>query len=72
MPDDGITIGQLWLHRREQWDLDCDPWLCVHWRRPDSSMRVFCVWRWGLDLGPLLITRRGIRYTRQFWRWLRK
>jgi hypothetical protein len=61
--DEGYRIGRLWLHGKEQWDLDCWPWLCAHWRRPNSSTRVFCLWAGGVQLGPLTITRRGVRWS---------
>lgn len=47
----GIHIGPAWLHRQEQWDLDCWPLLCIHWQTPNRSRRVFCLWRWGIQIG---------------------
>lgn len=69
---DGLTLGPLWVHRREQYDLDCKPWVCVHLVRANSTTRLLCLWRRGLDLGPLLITKRGIRYSHIFWRIITK
>ena len=36
-----MSIGYPWVHRKEQWDLKCWPLLCVHWRTPNRSKRVF-------------------------------
>lgn len=48
-----VKIGPFWLHRREQWDLDCTPWLAVHqvYDHGNGSRRVFCIWSSGLILG---------------------
>lgn len=46
-----FDLGPLRFHRKLQWDLGVFPWLCVHFRRPNSSTRVFCVWRRGIELG---------------------
>ncbi len=60
----GIRIGPLWLHRLEQWDLGCRPWLCVHWRydHGNGCRRIFCLWRWGIQVRPLTLTRKGLSY----------
>lgn len=42
--------GVIRFHRKEQWDLDCWPWLCAHWNGPNYSQRVFCIWPGGLYL----------------------
>jgi hypothetical protein len=49
----GIHIGPAWLHRKEQWDLDCWPFICIHWRYDygNGSRRIFCLWRWGIQIG---------------------
>lgn len=44
------------MHRKEQWDLQCWPWLCVHRDKTDddgtwSNTRLFCVWKGGLQVG---------------------
>ncbi len=39
------------VHRKEQWDLNCWPLLCVHVHRPNGSRRVFCLWRGGVQVG---------------------
>lgn len=46
-------------HQKEQYDLECWPWLCIHVERVNArghqeSRRVFCVWPWGLQLGAWL------------------
>lgn len=56
------------IHRKEQWDLDCIPFVCVHLRLPNSSTRIFCVWRWGIQIRPFMLTRRCIRFGRWFHR----
>ena len=68
-----IRIGPAWIHRLEQWDLDCWPMICVHWRSVDRSQRVFCLWRWGVQLGPsrwgVLLTTRALHIGRRIvWR----
>ena len=50
------------FHRKEQYDLACWPWLCVHreYVRPNGCKgcsRVFCLWEGGLQVGSRL------------WRW---
>jgi hypothetical protein len=42
------------VHRKEQWDLECAPWVCIHLRRGNYSKRVFCLWRGGIQLGAWL------------------
>jgi hypothetical protein len=44
--------GWLSIHRKEQWDLQCVPLVCVHWRTLNSSTRIFCVWRYGIQITP--------------------
>ena len=51
-----IRIGPLSIHRKEQWDLDCWPLLCAHWR----SRRVFCLWRWGFQVGRARVTAQRL------------
>jgi hypothetical protein len=48
-----MSIGPLAIHRKEQWDLECWPWLCIHWRydRGNGSRRIFCVWPGGIQIG---------------------
>jgi hypothetical protein len=48
-----MKIGNLWIHRREQWDLECWPWIAAHWKydRGNGSRRVFCLWRGGIQIG---------------------
>jgi hypothetical protein len=41
------------LHRKEQWDLECVPLLCIHVDRADSCKRIFCLWLWGIEVGKL-------------------
>jgi hypothetical protein len=47
------------LHRKEQWDLKCWPWLCVHVAyntrtHTYRSTRVFCLWSGGIQIGSWL------------------
>lgn len=42
-----VNIGPFCFHRKEQWDLKCDPWLCVHYQTANSSSRWFCLC-WGI------------------------
>lgn len=45
-----MKILCLLFHRKEQWDLDdIVPWVCVHFKKSDSSRRVFCLWRFGFE-----------------------
>ena len=63
-----ITIGSLWLHRMEQWDLGCWPIVCAHWRydHGNGCRRVFCLWLWGIQIGRFRITRKGLSYRGRF------
>lgn len=53
------------IHRKEQWDLDCVPLVCVHRRTPNSSTRVFCVWWLGIQIGALLLSTKALIFRRQ-------
>ena len=65
-----IHLGPLWIHRLEQWDLDCWPIVCIHWHRPGRSTRVFCLWRWGIQVRPFMLTSRAVSFRgRVVWRW---
>jgi hypothetical protein len=55
-----IKIGALSIHRKEQWDLDCWPLICAHWNTPNRSRRVFCLWRWGIQVGRGRVTQRSL------------
>ncbi len=46
-----MRISYPWFHRREQWDLNCWPLLCVHWKSPRVSSRIFCLWTGGIQVG---------------------
>lgn len=41
-----MNIGPFWIHRLEQWDLDCKPIFCVHKRfdHGNGTRRVLCVY----------------------------
>lgn len=54
---EGLRIGPLRLHRKEQWDLRCRPWLCVHWSydQGNGARRVFCLWSRGAVAGRLAV-----------------
>lgn len=54
-----IRIGPVWIHRLEQWDIDCWPIVCIHWKTPNRSRRIFCLWHWGVQIGS---GRRAFRY----------
>ena len=60
----GIRIGPLWIHRQEQWDLDCWPIVCIHWfyDHDNGCRRVFCLWRWGIRIG---YGRRALHWRRR-------
>lgn len=42
----GVRIGPYRLHRREQWDLECFPILCIHksYDHGNGSRRVLCIY----------------------------
>lgn len=47
------------IHRKEQWDLDCKPWVCVHVERTNARAnhecrRIFCLWSRGIQVGSWL------------------
>lgn len=48
-----MHIGSFWVHRKEQWDLNCWPIVCVHQRydHGNGSRRIFCLWLWGIQIG---------------------
>jgi hypothetical protein len=66
-----IRIGPLHVHRKEQWDLDCWPLVCVHWRYDggNGNKRIFCLWRWGIQVRPIMVTSRALHIGRRVWRW---
>jgi len=43
-------IGPI-VHRKEQWDLNCIPWVCVHWQSANGSRRIFCLYSRGGQIG---------------------
>jgi hypothetical protein len=45
------------VHRKEQYDLECKPLVCVHLTEPNRSRRLFCLWRWGVQVGRWLWSR---------------
>lgn len=66
-----VPIGSergLWFHRSEQWDLGCLPWLVVGLFSPNVSSRWFCVWKWGLEVGPFGISEKAVRFGPRAWR----
>ena len=65
------SIGHPWIHRLEQWDLDCVPLICVHWRSPNRCQRVFCLWRWGIQIGKCSLSTRALRIGRRVHPWNR-
>ena len=40
---------KLKIHRKEQWDLECWPLLCIHAQTKTLNARLFCVWLWGVE-----------------------
>jgi hypothetical protein len=58
----------LHVHRKEQWDLDCWPIVCVHNRTHNRSKRVFCLWLWGVQIGNCALTRKGVRVGKRHYR----
>ncbi len=50
-------IKAIRVHQKEQWDLDCYPWLCVHVDTADTNTRVFCLWSGGIQIGGWLWKR---------------
>ena len=46
----------IWIHRKEQWDLDPKnpsiiPLVCAHWRTANGAYRIFVLWSGGLTMG---------------------
>ena len=56
-----MRLGPLKIHRLEQWDLDCHPIVCVHWKTPNQSKRVFCLWKWGIQVRGMMLTRKALK-----------
>lgn len=52
------------IHNKEQDDLNCFPIVCIHWRKPGHSKRIFCLWKWGLQVFGFRITSRYIHIGR--------
>jgi hypothetical protein len=63
-----MLIGPFWFHRKEQWDLDCMPWLAIHFKTLNSSTRLFCIWRWGIYVRPFSLTPRAFSTGRKVWK----
>lgn len=63
------------FHRKEQWDLnragDIIPVICISLETPDSSRRIFCLWKYGIQVGGFLLTPRLVQFGRRFFRWAR-
>lgn len=54
------------IHRKEQIDLDCKPWVCLHVERTNKrgnrqSSRWFCLWENGVEIGNIFISWRRFR-----------
>jgi hypothetical protein len=49
---------RLWIHRKDQWDLGCVPWVAIHWRTTNATTRLFALWSEGVCIG------------RWVWRWV--
>ncbi len=50
------------IHRKEQYDLECWPLVCIHAQGTTPSgnrysKRVLCVWLWGLQVGSRVFAR---------------
>lgn len=65
-------LFRLEFHQKEQWDLNeagnVIPMICVHFARPDSSTRIFCLWRGGIQVGEIVLSGSIIRIGRFFLR----
>lgn len=46
-----VTGRELSFHRKEQYDLNVQPWVCIHARTANASQRVFCLWSGGVQVG---------------------
>jgi hypothetical protein len=46
-------MKQISIHRKEQWDLGCNPIVCIHYTHGDAHTRIFCLWFWGIEIGSL-------------------
>lgn len=60
---------QIHIHCKQQWDLQCNPIICIHYKKPNRSKRVFCIWRGGIQIGSFQITVQGIRINGIFTYW---
>ena len=38
-----MKIGKYWIHRKEQYDLEVRPIICIHKTNSNGSLRIFCV-----------------------------
>ena len=38
-----MKIGKYWIHRKEQFDLEVKPIVCIHETHANGAFRVFCV-----------------------------
>ncbi|MFA5037570.1 MAG: hypothetical protein WC479_10405 [Candidatus Izemoplasmatales bacterium] len=54
-----VAFWSLWFHRLHQWDINCIPILCIHWRydKGNGCRRIFCIWRGGIE-----VMRKRIRW----------
>lgn len=61
------------FHQKEQWDLnrtaDVIPFICVSYETPDRSKRIFCLWRYGIQIGNFLLTPHLARIGKRSIRW---
>lgn len=62
-------LNSLWFHRKEQYDLNCWPIICLHWREPGHSKRLFCLYFWGVQIGKFRLNSKAIGYKHHIYRW---
>jgi hypothetical protein len=48
---------KLSIHRKEQWDLNVYPIVCIHREIPNRSTRIFCIWKYGIQIGSWTIRK---------------
>ena len=60
------------IHRKRQFDLECWPIIAVHWQTANRSKRIFCLWRRGIEIGPLLATPHTGMWKGRRYLWRRK
>ncbi len=67
-----LLFNRLWVHRLEQFDLNCRPILAAHWKTPDSTTRLFVLWAFGLFVRPFILTPTHFNTGRKVWKFTRR